>query len=339
MEERNRTGRQGEAISDDQSDVVWLAMVELWKKRFLIGILGAAFAVLALLASFLMTPRYRAEVTVLPKTGGASSGLMAMIGMATNISIGEGVALEDLYPSIVKSNRVLDSLLEREYLYQDRSASLYEIFGIDQTRESRADSLRAAFRLKKRLARSVIGTGTDVNTGLLRLSVTVPRDPVFAAQLANTLSDALDGFIQEAGLMRAEKQLRYIGKRLDEVSAQLNVANDGLMEFRAENRDYAGSPKLIRLHDDMMRERDVLSLVWSELTKQHEIAKVEANKEQHALEILDEATAPVRRCCPNRIRMAVLGLVVGSLLLMALIVVRSLWVSFTMGRGTRRGER
>lgn len=317
-----------------QTDAVWFAVDALWSKKVLIGACGLIVACLTVLASFLMTPSFRAEVTVLPRTGGSTSGLMAMIGLATNINIGDGASLEDLYPAIAKSNRVLDRVISGQYSCNGETKSLYNVFGIASAHSSQADSLRAVRKLKGRLTRSVIGLGADVNSGLIRLSVTVPRYPDLAAELANAIAAELDGFIQKSGLLQSQTQLHFVGRRLGEVTVELDTAETNLMGFRLKNRGYADSPRLAREHSDLLRQRDVIAVVWSELKRQHEIAKVEANQERYALDVLDWAEAPDVKLKPRRGRMGVMGLVLGTFFGMLFVLGRS-YRKLSVDGGTR----
>ena len=304
----DRAPRQG----TESSDLTWLLLRTLGRRIVLIGAVALVVGIAAVALSYLIQPQFTATVTLLPQTGTSSTGLMAAIGNFANIPLPGGEQnLEALYPVIVRSNRLLDGIITESWTYRGETRSLYDVFGVD--RAAGHDSLDATRRLKKQLREQVLAFRQDKQVGVMELSVTAPRDPAFAAELANALTDSLGRFTVAFNASKADANLDYVQRRLDEVAVELQAAESDRTRFLEDNRAYASSPRLMQAAGELERQVQALTAVWVELIKQLEIAKLDDDKERFSLEVLDRAMPPLHKSRPKRASMGIIGCLLGGL--------------------------
>ncbi|MFO7654514.1 MAG: Wzz/FepE/Etk N-terminal domain-containing protein [Candidatus Krumholzibacteriia bacterium] len=305
--------------STEAGDLTVALLRALWKHAAAIVVVAIVAGILGVGLSFLVQPQFTATATLLPQATGSSGGLIAAIGSFANIALPGDRNLEALYPTIIRSSRILDGIITGSWPGRDGEVSLYEIFDLPPATGS--DSLDAARRLKQHLGERVLAFHQD-KQGVMELSVTVPGDPVFAAALANAVTDSLENFIVGFNEAQARERLQYVQRRLDEVAAELQTAESLRARFREENRAFVDSPRLMQRAGELEREVQALTAVWVELIKQLEIAKLDDNRERFSLEVLDRALPPLHRSRPNRAAMGIIGFVLGGLAASVVVIAR-----------------
>jgi LPS O-antigen subunit length determinant protein (WzzB/FepE family) len=168
-------------IKDDEIDLLALFAV-LWKERKKIIYITAAFTVIGIIYALLVTPWYEATVKIMPSSDSGSklgqyAGIAAMVGI--NLS-GGGEDKQAFYPDIIKSNFVLDRVLEHKFKTKsfDCPVTLFEFWetNIDSSEEDWQHELYE--ESKKTLRENYISASIDRKTQLHTLSVIVPKDPV-----------------------------------------------------------------------------------------------------------------------------------------------------------------
>ena len=273
-------------------------------------------------AGFLLTLAqpivYTATVTLLPQQDDTDSNLMSRLAMFTGVYVGTEVSFEQLYTRIVLSDRLLDPLIDHEWLLEGATApvDLYAVFDVDRSRYGEGG---ARERLKSNLRSDVITFARDSRTGFMTLKAAAPGPPQLAAALANALADALDDFNLEYRGAKAHDQRIFIQERLKAVRAALDSANAALTEFATANRTYRSAPALLQQYRDLEREVEAETTVWMELRRQLELARIEEGKPLTTITILDRASLPTERSGPKRGWHALVGALLG--LLAAVVVI------------------
>ncbi len=312
-----------------ESDDPILGFLYLLAKHLKLIFLAAAICgVLAVALSFLIPPQYRAHVTILPSLDTQDQSLLARYGSLVNVPIQGTFTIEDFYPTILKSDALLDPILEADQSIFGPDQSLYDILNISR---DNTDSTLAARRLKKVLRESVLSLLADKSTGVMTLSALLPGDPKLSAVLANSLADTLGSFIETFSILKTRDQLQYVQRRVDEVSNELEMAEEDLAAFRETNRVVNTSPQLRMIDARKERHTQALKSVWIELVRQLEIAKVDDHRERFRLDILDRAIPPLHKAKPQRAIMGVIGSILGAMAMCIFIVFREYFL-------TRPGE-
>jgi uncharacterized protein involved in exopolysaccharide biosynthesis len=198
---------------DDEISILDLLLVLAQRKRFILRT-TAAFAVLAIVVSFILPPRYTATVTLLPPqqnstVGGILASQMGgMAGMAALAGAGLGIKNpNDMFVAMFKSRTVEDAMVQRYGLMQEYHARY------------RSD---AAKDFEARV--TIDGTSKD---SLIHISVD-DRDPKRAAELANGYVDQFRNLSQHLALSEASQRRLFFEQQLEQAKNNLADAEEAL---------------------------------------------------------------------------------------------------------------
>jgi uncharacterized protein involved in exopolysaccharide biosynthesis len=254
--------------------------------------------VAAILVNFFMLPlTYRATASLLPETERSKlSALNQFSGLASLAGVNlQGSDVSRLYPSIIMSHAVLDSVVLRRYGTKRYPEPVTLIRYFENDDENPAKAIEKTLEdLTERMSATL-----DQKTGIVSLSVEL-REPQLASDVLNAVIGELDTFMREKKTSSAGEQARWISDRLEAVEAELRRAEDALAAFRVRNRRVSDSPELLLQQERLLREVTVKSTVFVELKKQYELARIEEIKNLTVVNVLDEARPPVRKEHPKR---------------------------------------
>ncbi len=191
----------------------------LLKYRKIIIINTLVVSVLAAAVSLALPKRYKARATILPpetETGfgglmGLSTGLLAQA--ATNFALPIMATPSDLYASMLESESVLRSVVD--------SLHLQQVYGTQNPWQATAE-------LRENLEISV------EPEGIIKIQVEA-RDPVLAADIANTMTGALDRLNRSIRSQKGREFSEFLAKRLLETDSSLAVAADTLRRFQQKH--------------------------------------------------------------------------------------------------------
>ena len=281
-----------------------------WRMTLLLMAAGAA---IFFLASFLITPRYTARVSLLPQSSSSSASLQRRLSALAGLPLESEGSSEALYGQILESNHLLARAASREWRWRGRDeVTLYEIFGVSG--EEDESSLLARRDELFRELRKALSFSRDPKNGFMELKVRAPHDAQFAASLANFLVAELESFNLTYRQRKATEQRSFVESREASVKQELSAAEDELTEFVRKNQLYTQSPLLLREFQRRSREVEALSLVWAEARSQLELAKIEEEDTKPSVTVLDHATPPSRKSSPRFLLNAVLGALLGLVL-------------------------
>jgi len=257
----------------------------------------AVTVITGVLNYFVLPLEFTAVATLLPETERdkvTALSQVADIAELAGVSIpGSEIAL--LYPAIVSSESVLRKVIERRYPTNTSSSplTLTEYFEFDQ--EVPAVVLDETI---KRLRASVTAT-FDHRTNIVTITAEMP-EPQLAADVLNAIVAELDKFMREKRTTNATEQRKWLEERREEVGEELRTSENTLKSFRERNRRTLDSPELLLQEQRLIRDVEIQSTLFIELTKQHELARIEEIKNTTVVNILDGARAPVRKSGPRR---------------------------------------
>lgn len=290
---------QSRESQDAESSIDWVELISiLWSSRKLIATVTGVATTGALVVSLLLPKYYQATGTLLPETGSAKvSALARLADLASlaGISIGPDASVVQLYPAIISSEAVLRSVLYATYVTEDASQSrnLIEIWEIGERDD--AESFEEALEM----LRASLMVSVDRKNNVVTISY-LDRDPKLAADVVNKIVEELDSFIRTKQTTSASEQRKWIASRLEEVGKSLEAAEDSLKVFRERNRRIGDSPQLLLEQGRLMREIEINSVLYEELKKQFEIAKIEEVKNIAVVTFMDRARPPVEHASPRR---------------------------------------
>ena len=269
----------------------------LWNSRKLfVYIVGIASA-LSVIVSFLLPEYFRSTAILLPETEKSKlSALGGLSDLASLAGVNTGEAsLVKLYPTIIKSESVLKSVIYTQYYskkFKD-SVNLIQFWDVD------AKTPELVYESTLGLLREQLDVSMDNKTGVVTISLET-KEPQLSADIVNKVTSELDKYIRTKRTTNASEQRKWIEARLSEVKADLEKSENTLKEFREKNRRVNDSPQLLLEQERLIREVQINATLYAELKKQYEIVKIEEIKNIPIINIMDAGRAAARKERPKR---------------------------------------
>jgi uncharacterized protein involved in exopolysaccharide biosynthesis len=200
---------------DDEISLLDLLIVLAERKRIVLGI-TAIFAVVAIIVSLVLPPRYTATVTLLPPQQGSSMGaaLASQLGSMGGMAALAGGSLglknpNDMFVAMFKSRTVEDAMVQHFGLMQEYHAKF-------------SSDARKTFEKNA----TVDGSGKD---GLIRISVE-DRDPRRAADIANGYIDQFRLQSQHLAITEASQRRLFFEQQLEQAKDNLASAEEAMKQ-------------------------------------------------------------------------------------------------------------
>lgn len=288
-------------------------------------VISLSAAVIAALVSLLLPPRYDSEAVILLDSGGDGTNLINLSQVADLLPPG-GLPMQSrrengyAYLEMIKSRSLLTHLLAQplpgssgeSYLTQFSSQGGNEAVRIEQ----------AIRRIRK-----AISARFDSKAGIVRISAQHRRRDV-ASSVANQIVAELSRFNAEIRTTRARGAVAFVEQRVEESKRGLMAAEDQLAAFREANARIGNAPGLLLKQKRLERDVQLNEEVFSLLSKQLELARIQEKKEAPVFSVLDSAVPADRAKRFSPILASVLAFVLTFMCLMALslaVTPRDLW--------------
>lgn len=168
-------------------------------------------------------------------------------------------------------------------------------------------------------------TGIDQETGTISLRVT-HRDSAVARAVALRLISATSAAFQQVARAQAVQLHRAQDVRVDSAIRALQAAEQAAVEFSLRNRTVALYSPAWREQQAIDRKMQVASTVYSQAIGDRESAIAKELEETPAVVVVDPIPAKLSPDEKNLLAIALIGLMVGGLLMTFAIVVRDLLV-------------
>jgi len=274
--------------------------------RLVVGgtILGAT---IGLLIAVLLPRPYIATATIMPeatsRTGlGGLSGLGGALGLSSEALLGrESIKF---YADLLRSRELLEQVAAERYRLPDgREVTLVDAWG-----GSSGDSVSRLLQARRRLTNRT-AVSADPSTGLIKFAVRATERGV-ATQVMQAYVDALKDFNQRRRNSRARAEREFLGRRLAEVSSQLDSVEQALEQFYLANRRIEGSPRLVFEETRLRRRVELVQNLYVEVARSHDEARLNEVRDTPIITEIDRPDGSEERV-PSRIGLL---LIVGGLI-------------------------
>ncbi len=294
-------------------------VVQHWRYILIAALIAA---VITLAVNVLLPVYYKSTATLLPETEkGKLSALEQFADVAQLAGVKmPGSEVSRLYPVIVSSETVLRSIIEKKYKtnrFAD-SVNLIQFFEFDE--DTPDENMYEALKKLEKL----LSTSFESKTGIVEIGVEMP-EPQLAADVVNAIIGELDKFMRLKKVTSATEQRKWVEVRLKQVQEELRDAEEKLKNFREKNRRVMDSPELLLEQERLLRNVQVKSTVFIELTKQSELAKIEEVKNITVVNVLDPGRPPVKKERPKRVLNTVIIFLLVFFLSSLYFIIRSLY--------------
>lgn len=350
--------------SADESVSLWDVLLILVRNGSVILKTVGITLILGLLLAIFSPVRYSASVSVVKEiqsglSGSGLSGLSALRGVGINLGMPTKGLTTETYSNILKSRAIRLAIVRQEISSQNYSGAMTFFEYHFRSKSAMSQGLawlgRNTIELPGRLLRlfrpQTQGTGVADNfkkiafptldeeevmealykmvavkddplTGIMTITVSSP-EPYLSVQLVNRFVDQLQKSVRAIYSNKSRENLEFIQARLDEADDDLRDAEEMQAQFLDRNRD--PSTAQLRMRADRF-ERVVYfkTSVYSELQTQFTRARIELQKSQPVITILDAAVPPFEPSKPKRKLLVMLALMIGIFFGIGLALVRHL---------------
>jgi uncharacterized protein involved in exopolysaccharide biosynthesis len=264
----------------------------LKRRRTIIGVVGIS-CVLAALVMILTPNRYTSSATILPSGKSDKMGsLRAIVGLVggPNLTDDNGSAL---YPVILRSNLVIDSVLAHQYTF-DKNDETVTMTLAEFFEKENPDRLRNALS-------GMTSISSNTRTGEINVSAETEY-PLLSQAVVNQYLVQLERFNLYSRRSEAGERVRYLTREVEERRRSLTEAEDSLSSYQSRNRSWAGStdPVILKEVGRLRREVEIKVQTLAYLTQEFEAAKLDAQKDVPVVRILDYASLPTLKSGPHR---------------------------------------
>ncbi|MDA0986435.1 MAG: Wzz/FepE/Etk N-terminal domain-containing protein [Bacteroidetes bacterium] len=270
----------------------------LWNGKKFIAILTLFATLISAGVSLILPETFKSSVTILPESGGgrmSSLGGLSDLAALAGVNVPSEASLTKLYPSIIKSEAVLQKVILKKYQTKKNKDSLNLI----QIWEIEAPTFQKSYEAALKAIREELKVNLDNKTSLLTLEIET-EDAQLSADILNYIVGQLDNFIQTKKTSSAGNQRIFVEGRLVEIKVELTIAENKLKDFREQNRMIVTSPELLLQQERLLREVIINTTIYTELKKQFEVAKIEEVKDIPIINVMDKARANANRESPKR---------------------------------------
>lgn len=274
------------------SDVNLLEMIgHLFKYKKIIAA-AVLLIMLAATVKVLLTPNvYQSRATILP-SGQVDklSQLKRLAGLGGSQAEGENSS--ELFPVILRSQLIRDAVLSKTYSFTHKdekvTITLKDHLGLDNP-----DALRVQLR-------DMTSITTD-NNGIIKLAATTTYPELSQAVVKEYLAQ-LENYNMHKRRSGAKENAAYLSRQLDNTKKDLALAEDRLEQFQLVNSDWAtgADPTIIKELGRLQREVEVKSQTQLFLMQEHEIARLNIQRDIPIVRVLDGPSLPTLKSGPHR---------------------------------------
>ena len=192
-------------------------LIYIWNKRIPLITISFIAAVASIIASFMITPKFRSNVVLFPTTTTSISKnlLTDYYGRTTLYEIGEEEQAEQLM-QILNSNEIRDKIIEKYDLLEHYEIEPDSKFPMTQAYSEYESNIK--FKLTEYL--SVV---IDV----------LDKDPQIAADIANDIAALVDSVYSRMLKQRAYDAFYMVENEYNEIVEEMKVLQDSLDNIRA----------------------------------------------------------------------------------------------------------
>ena len=325
---------QGEFMPEENPIQILAIVNTLLRRRWMIA--GWTFALVVavgLYTFFIATPTYSASAVFLPLNPPSMSDRMSSVAGPGSMQ-GQDPdqnTTPEYYMALLSSQTFLTKLMGEKFNIQELGTSVALIDYVSTRKDDLLDSFqiegsdqqvrmqRGAAKLEKMLKITSGKSKSLTSAPLLTITVTT-SEAQLSADIANALLKLFITYNQGARNLMAIDNRKFVELQLKESEELLKSAESTLVEFNSRNRKIS-TPELQTEKDRLVRTVKVQEEVFITLKKQLELAKIREQENQITIEVLETATAPIKKTSPNRSQNVIFAGVFGIFLFGALALV------------------
>ncbi|MCS4193411.1 uncharacterized protein involved in exopolysaccharide biosynthesis [Salinibacter ruber] len=155
-----------------------------------------------------------------------------------------------------------------------------------------------------------ISASVDEETGLMTISVTAGGSQL-ASDLAKSFLDHFSTRVREIRTEKVRERLDFVEGRFEEAEQELEVAEERLAQFLERNQNPTTATLQFR-RDRLQRQVSFKEQLYSELQSQLTQTRLDLQRRQPVVTVVEEPTPPLENSAPNRTLVVLLSLILGA---------------------------
>jgi len=269
-----------------------------YSKLFLIGIL-----IFIVYSSFIKKPSYSSQVSFY--TNYSESKTLSSISFISSFTQAQSDDLGFSISDYVVSDKILESLVEKEYDIDNSKTTLVEYWGKDY---KKIISINPIATIKKINMMSRLGTNLSVEerkivfakeslknsiiysedrkSSLHTISV-LANNPKLSRDITSQIYQSILSYSNEVTNIKAKEKKDFIQDRLFEINQDLEKSENDRRLFLEKNKNINFSPSLILQKERLERNIGLYSELYVSLSDQLEIAKIDEKDNTSSIFLLD----------------------------------------------------
>jgi len=312
----------------------------IWQKKFIVVKFASILVSLAMIYLLVKTPLFTSTITMYP--AGDLSQSKAVMG--TNLStIAESFGLAGLssspnynIPDIVSSIRIKKEIATHHWKTNKESSpqQLIQYWEIDQPSTSPLSLIRSLFpagniqsnlddkyldgavkELEDRISVSESGSG------LITIHVDM-EEPQLAADIANYVAEFVIEFVSKVQKSTSSKNRQFVEQQMKNASNVLKQSEVKMVAFQNQHPVGLDTPDLKMERLGLQRDIEENQTVYLTLRQQYEISRIDEQREEILINILDEAIPAVKVSKPKKSIVLLLAGFLGIALAIPVILYR-----------------
>jgi uncharacterized protein involved in exopolysaccharide biosynthesis len=155
-----------------------------------------------------------------------------------------------------------------------------------------------------------VTSSVDRESGLMTIQATA-EDPSMATHVTARFLDELTARVRALRTQKVRENVEFMEDRFADAQQELRVAEDRLARFLERNQRI-GSPPLQFERDRLRRQVGFKEQLYRDLQAQLTQARVELQRQQPVVTVVEEPVQPLERSAPKRALIVVLSLILGG---------------------------
>lgn len=158
--------------------------------------------------------------------------------------------------------------------------------------------------------KGMVNARVDQQSGMMTIGVTA-QNPRLAASLTQSFIEHLTTRVRRIRTEKVRERLQFVEQRFQEAEKELEAAEERLAQFLERNQNPTTASLQFR-RDRLQRQVSFKEQLYSELQSQLTQTRLDLQRRQPVVTVVEEPVPPVEPSAPNRLLITVLSLFLGA---------------------------